>query len=94
MLVTVPEMMSWTLVPALTLLFPLSEERPGKHFIIETEDGADGKQLSVFITNCEIKWSIELHSKHEHSHLDFIRLIFIIKKGKGGGWGVLANGLN
>ena len=48
-------MMSWTLVPALALLLPLSEARPGDHFIVETEDGADGKQLSVFITNFEMK---------------------------------------
>merc|ERR1739836_132695 len=39
---TVPEMMSWTLVPALALLFPLSEARPGDHFIVETEDAGDG----------------------------------------------------
>merc|ERR1711988_2029384 len=38
----VPEMMSWTLVPALALLFPLSEARPGEHFIVETEDAGDG----------------------------------------------------
>ena len=43
--VTVPDMMSWTLVPALTLLFPLSEARPGDHFIVETEDAAGDGNL-------------------------------------------------
>ena len=38
--VTVPEMMSWTLLPALTLLSALGEARPGEHFIVETEDAA------------------------------------------------------
>ena len=45
---TVPEMMSWLLVTALTLLFPLSEARPGKHFIIETEDAGDGNYSCLF----------------------------------------------
>ena len=43
--VTVPEMMSWTLLPALALLFPLSEARPGDHFIVETEDAAGDGNL-------------------------------------------------
>ena len=75
-------MMSWTLVPALALLFPLSEARPGEHFIVETEDAGDG--------NFEIKLSFELHSTDEHSHLDFIRLIFNKKRERRGGWGVLS----